>query len=316
MNPSPSPFRSSEGAAAYLAAYEASMKLWPVTYEDLFTPSRFGATHVVACGPKDAPPLVLLHAFMLSLTVWSRNIADLSKDYRVYAVDVMGQPSKSVPEQPIRSRADYIEWLTTILDALKIDRTNLAGYSYGGWLTLNYAIGSPERVDRIVVLSPAGSFLRNVTQFTLRGMPMAFFPRRFLVNAFMRWLTFKENLQDGDVRELSDRLVDQMYLGFKHFRMQVETLQVGPIPFSDDELRAIQAPTLLLIGQQEVLYNPAAALDRGRRLIRNFQGELVSRARHDMTYSQHQVVDARVLKFLKETPTSVGSTSTSHTAAA
>jgi pimeloyl-ACP methyl ester carboxylesterase len=95
----------------------------------------------------------------------------------VYAVDVMGQPSKSVPEQPIGSRADFIEWLTTTLDALEINRATLAGYSYGGWLTLNYAIGSPERVDRIVVLSPAGSFLSNVTQFTLRGMPIVFFPR-------------------------------------------------------------------------------------------------------------------------------------------
>jgi len=201
------------------------------------------------------------------------------------------------------------------LDALKIDRAYLAGYSYGGWLTLNYAISAPERVNRIVVLSPAGSFLRNVRQFTLRAMPMMFFPKRFLVDSFMRWLTFAENLQDRDVRHLSDCLMDQMYLGFKHFHMQVETLQVGPNPFSDDELRAMQVPTLLLIGQQEVLYDPVAALDRARRLIPDFQGELVARAGHDMPYSQHQVVDEGILGFLKERPRSVGSTHTDTAAA-
>ena len=54
-------------------------------------------THVVVSGPKDAPPLVLLHGYWATSTMWSPNIADFSKDYRVYAIDVMGQPSKSIP---------------------------------------------------------------------------------------------------------------------------------------------------------------------------------------------------------------------------
>ena len=50
-----------------------------------------------------------------------------------------------------------------------------------------------------------------------------------------------------------------MRLGMRHFRMQAETLGVEPLPFSDDELHALQTPALLLIGQ-EVLYDPALAL--------------------------------------------------------
>ena len=56
-----SAFKTPEGEAAYLAAYEAAMKLWPVPYEEIEIPGRFGITHVVVTGPKDAPPLVLLH---------------------------------------------------------------------------------------------------------------------------------------------------------------------------------------------------------------------------------------------------------------
>jgi len=294
------PFKSAKGEAKYMAAYEASMKLWPVPYEDMYIANRFGHTHLAASGLPDAPALVLLHGFFFSLTMWSRNVADLSKHYRVYAVDVVGQPGKSIPDQPIRSRADFVEWLTAILDALSIGRAYLAGMSYGGWLTLNYAIGALDRVQKIVVLSPSASFLRNVRQLRLRGLPMMFFPTRFLANSFARWLTLAENWRDPDIRPFMDCLVEQFYLGIKHFRMQVETLSVRPVPFSDEELRSVAVPTLLLIGQQEVLYGPAAALERAQRLIPHLEGEIVPRAGHDMSYSQYQAVDSRVVEFLNE----------------
>jgi pimeloyl-ACP methyl ester carboxylesterase len=292
----PSPFKSREGEAIYMAAYEASLRLWPVSYQAMDIPGRFGCTHLVACGPQDAPVLVLLHGYFASLTMWSPNIAEFSRDYRVYALDVMGQPSRSIPGEPVRSRADFVEWLTALLDALKVERAHLAGMSYGGWLTLNYAIGAPERVDRIVLLSPASSFQPLVKQFFLRTMPLMFLPRRFVVDSFMSWLTYKENLHARHIRATYDCLVDQMYLGARHFRMQPGVL---PVVFSDEELGALQAPTLLLIGQQEVIYDPAAALERARRLIPNFEGELVPRASHDMSFSQSQLVNARILEFLK-----------------
>jgi hypothetical protein len=62
-------FKTPEGKAAYLAAYETALKSWPIPYEDIEISSRFGITHAIACGPKDAPPLVLLHGYMVTLTM-------------------------------------------------------------------------------------------------------------------------------------------------------------------------------------------------------------------------------------------------------
>ena len=98
----PSAFKTPDGEAAFLEAYDAAMKLWPVPYEEMDIPTQFGMTHVVVSGPKDAPPLVLLHGYWATSTMWAPNIADFSKDYRVYTVDVMGQPSKSMPAEPKR----------------------------------------------------------------------------------------------------------------------------------------------------------------------------------------------------------------------
>ena len=122
----PSVFKTPEGEATFLAAYDAAMKSWPVSCEEMELPSQFGMTHVVVSGPQGAPPLVLLHGYMATSMMWSPNIADFSKAHRVYAIDVMGQPSRSIPKEPIQNAADYALWLTTTLDGLA-PRSHLSG---------------------------------------------------------------------------------------------------------------------------------------------------------------------------------------------
>src|SRR5262249_33626355 len=107
----PMPFKTPQGQAAYLAAYDAAMRAWPVPYREFEVPTRFGMTHVVVSGRADAEPLVLLHGYWATLTMWAANVADFSRDYCVYAIDVMGQPSKTVPAEPVRSAQDYVTWL-------------------------------------------------------------------------------------------------------------------------------------------------------------------------------------------------------------
>src|SRR5262245_15529569 len=46
-----SAFKSPEGEAAFLAAYDAALKEWPVPFEEMTIPGRFGMTHVIASGP-------------------------------------------------------------------------------------------------------------------------------------------------------------------------------------------------------------------------------------------------------------------------
>ena len=293
----PSAFKSPQGEARFMAAYEAGLQLWTTPYEQKDIPSRLGSTHLVACGPKDAPPLVLLHSAMANLTAWAYNIADLSRDYRVYALDVMGQPNKSIPDQIIGRREEFVEWLTAVLNALKIDRTHLAGVSHGGWLTLNYAIGAPERLNKIVLLSPAGSFLPLVAQFYLRAMLLLLPPGRFWMSKFVGWMTYRENLREPNTRKLYDGLVEQMYLGFRYFKIQAG---VSPGAYQDEELRGVKNPALLLIGQQEVIYDPAASVERARRLMPAVQAELIAEASHDMVFSRAKTVNQRILDFLKE----------------
>jgi pimeloyl-ACP methyl ester carboxylesterase len=285
-------FKTRKGEAAFRAAYDAVLKLWAVPHEELDIATRFGSTHVIVCGPTNGPPLVLLHGYMATSTMWAPNIADFSKDYRIYAIDVMGQSSKSIPDQPIANVADFVSWLTATLDALHLDRISLVGMSFGGWLALNYAVAVPQRIQKLVLLSPGG-LLPMVRQFTVRGMLMVLLPTRITVNAFFHWLGFTDRTYAN--------LLDLVYLGLKHFRTPFETARILPTVVSDEALRTMNVPTLLLIGDHEVISDPAQAMERARRLIRHFEGELVPGCRHDMCASQYEIVDARVLGFLRKT---------------
>jgi pimeloyl-ACP methyl ester carboxylesterase len=196
-----SPFKTAAGEAEYMAAYRASLQLWPVPFEPIEINGRYGRTHLVAAGPEHAPALVLLHADFFSLTMWAANVADLSRERRVYAVDIMGQPGKSVPDpsQPLRTRDDAAEWITDLLDGLGLTRATLAGMSYGSWFTLNYAICARERLDSIVVLSPGGSFFTEGLGFNLRAYSSVLFPflpQHLLFDRFTRAMIVEENLRD------------------------------------------------------------------------------------------------------------------------
>jgi pimeloyl-ACP methyl ester carboxylesterase len=129
-------------------------------------------------------------------------------------------------------------------------------------------------------------------------MLMTYFPTRLTVNSFMHWAGFTDAPGGAD----ATAVLDLMYLGQKHFRMPADTLRAAANAanqLSDDDLRALYVPVLLLIGADEVLYDASTALARARRLIPDLEGNLIPRCRHDMCFSQHRVVDARVLDFLK-----------------
>ncbi len=84
-------FWSPKLEAEFNAAYGEAMQNWPVPYDDLFVPTAFGDTHVVASGPLNADSVVLLNPGGGSATIWRRNVEPLSQHYRTYAIDVIGE---------------------------------------------------------------------------------------------------------------------------------------------------------------------------------------------------------------------------------
>jgi len=283
-------FKSPEGEATYHAAYDKVLALWDVPYECLRVATQFGTTHVIASGPTAAPPLVLLHGIAISSTMWYPNIADLSRDFRTFAVDVMGDAGKSVPSHRPKNRAEHAQWLVDVFNELHIEQADVAGLSYGGFLTLNFALQAPDRVKRIVLLAPAGCFVRFRLAFWLRMASGMFLSPRAAFKSMIPWISARKDAAESLVFE-------QMLVNWLFGRAQ---WGVWPRVFTDKELRSVSVPTLLLIGDREVIYDPRVAIGRATRLIPRIEVAIIPNASHFLTFDQSESVDARVLDFLKQ----------------
>jgi pimeloyl-ACP methyl ester carboxylesterase len=281
-------FKSPQGEAAYMAAYAASLALWPVPYDALDLTTRLGSTHVIASGPQDAPPLVLLHGFGASASEWFANVAELSRSHRTYALDIIGQPGKSLPSRPLQDKSDYVTWLVEVFDALKIERASVAGHSFGAWLTMLFALSAPEKISRMALLAPAASLVPYSTKFFLSTLPIMFFPTRTVIERAFRPFSTPGYVVDPHFGE-------QMVLGIMHQRRQKA---IFATVFSDAELLSIAIPTLLVIGEEEVVCNRVQAIERAQRLMPNIETSLIPHAGHLLIQEQPQAVNERLVRFL------------------
>lgn len=149
-------FKFQEGKTAVTKFYDLLLENWPEPNEKVYVNTRYGKTFIIANGDKDAPPLVLLHGSAMNSVMWLADAREYSRNYRVYAVDIPGEPGRSDENQLPLDGPAYAEWLEDVLNALSIEKASLVGISLGAWLSVKFSVCYPERVNKLVLLCPAG----------------------------------------------------------------------------------------------------------------------------------------------------------------
>jgi pimeloyl-ACP methyl ester carboxylesterase len=282
-------FTSEAAREKFLRAYDEAMRLWPEPWRELDVETSFGTVHVYRYGPETGEPIVLLHGHGASASMWYAQVAALGAHHPVYALDTIDDPGRSVQRVAVTGSEDNAAWIDEVLARLGLDRVHLVGLSYGGWLTLGQGIHRPERLASITALDPGG--LQKVRLAFYVSMVAGLFalgaPRR------MRpWLA--RRLANSALifpRELLAP-IRLSALAFKPDRPPARS-------FTDEELRAIRVPSLVLLAQRSVLLHATTALTRVERLIPGVRAEIVPDADHGLPLEYPDLVNARILRFIE-----------------
>lgn len=215
-----------------------------------FTVPVEGATLAGETRGEGTPPLVLLHGMAGSRHDWDRLLAALSAhgpaDFPALRYDLRGFGQSTADESREYSHADD---LLALLDARGIARAPLLGLSMGGGVALNFALSHPERVSRLILISPAlvgwewsadwKALWRDVSSAARAG-DMALARERWWQHPM-----FAAARESAAADELRQAIA--AYPG----RQWVRDPQRAELP-DVDRLHTLAMPTLLLTGERDV----------------------------------------------------------------
>src|SRR4051794_34319428 len=217
----------------------------------------------------DGPPLVLVMGIGYDSSLWTlQQVPELSTRFRVVLLDNRdaGRSSRADHAYTIADMADDVFGL---LDALEIHRTHLLGLSMGSMIGIEFALRHADRLDRLVLAGPDAA------------------PARSAVDPISIWNWVKANDPSGEVfggQQFTWLFSTAFLRNHAAVRDTIALLASNPNPVEPeaydrqaqaylqfdalDRLDGIKAPTLIIVGEQDLLTPPWVAHEVARGIPR------------------------------------------------
>jgi len=224
-------------------------------------------------------PVVLLHGLGGDGSRWGPNIEPLAKDFHVFALDQIGFGESDKPLANYHTGM-LAEFLVGFLKAAGISKASLVGNSMGAGVALYTAVHYPDMVERIVLAdgggyrSAAGAVPPPPTPEALRRRQLQNSVTRDETREFFRILFHDKSLVTEKM--VDEQLTLRLRAAFTITKMQ-EAGERGSL--SEQEVRAVKAPTLVVWGKYDELANPAGA-DRLEKAIPGARKVIVDNCGH------------------------------------
>ncbi len=250
-------FKSEAGKLQIIKAYDEALQKLDGQLQSSFIHTSFGDTHLLTNENEGKEVLLLLHGASSNASSWLSDWEIYKKDFRIIAIDIIGEAGKSAETRLPYTTNDYANWLNEVLTALDVQKVNIVGLSQGGWLAIRFASSFPQKVNKIVLLAPAGivptegKFILKAILYSLLGT---------LGKKKINKLVLGGQVVDPKVRSFMDLTQSNFQA-----RMDKEYL------FKDQELRKVTMPTLFIGGAKDVIRSADKIAARLQAVLPNFK---------------------------------------------
>ena len=181
-------FRSADARRHYSAVYGELRALSPRPDVVHDVPTEFGTVRVYQHGPDHGVPVVLIHGFFLTSAMWWNQVAGLTSDFTVYAMDMLGQPGASIQVKMMLTPAESTRCIDAVLEGLGLRDVHLVGHSYGGWLATHTAARAPRRLATVTLVDPASTVARTSARFWRSLALLLWRPRSVRAGRAASWI--------------------------------------------------------------------------------------------------------------------------------
>lgn len=223
--------------------------------------------HVRDSGPHNAPAVLLLHGFGSSLQTWEPWAQMLDSEFRVVRLDLPGSGLSPPDPGGVYTDQRTIDVLVALLDRLKIPKVDVIGNSIGGRIAWRFAVAHPERIERLVLISPDGFASPGFNYGKPPAIPSVVGLMRYVLPKALLRMNLKpaygnpDALTEETVTRYHDLLLAPGSRAAVLERMRQSVLE-KPEPL----LRTIHAPVLLVWGVKDAMIPIANAADYTRNL--------------------------------------------------
>lgn len=264
-------------------------------------PILLGDLAVSVTDTGDGPAVVLLHGFACGKRMWLHQIRALKGRFRVIAYDQRGHGHTDAPAAATAySAGHFARDLVGVLDALKIERAAIVGFSLGGGPALALAATQPQRVSRLV-LADVGAGADDPLKIEALARRWGDLIRRGDTDALVCEMLRSELFKVYARRNTRRR---------NHMAALIRSTPIDGLRFTLSQvlakrkslfrltrlLQSIQAPTLVVAGQLDYVCSKSARLLA--QAIPNATLKFIANSGHMAPLEQPAAFNAALLEFL------------------
>ncbi len=280
-------FKSAQGKQEVLSLYDQKLEELNIDFEYIQVETSFGITNIIATGDTSLPPIIFIHGSNGCAPIALETYPNLSKRFRVYAVDVIAQPNKSAETRPSMKDDAYGKWMNEVIDQLNITGVTLAGFSFGGLVILKTLENDESKIKEVFLSAPA---------YIVNGNPLKALFKIFIpMRRYMR--SGKPKFVEAFLRELfTDR--DEFgikYLSkvFMHFKMDFT-----PVPIIDKEkAKLIKTPITLIAAKHDVMFPGEKMIKRATQIFPSLkESVLLKNSKHVQSSQDNRFIENLILE--------------------
>jgi len=259
-------FKTEKGKKEILDHYSQLIDFIKVPYVQRYLNTSYGQTHLIETGDPSKPKIFLFHGSCSNSAMWFSDLRSLSEDFNCFAVDILGEAGKSDENRLDLQTDDYAKWVNELLGELSVEKINLIGNSFGGWMAMKFATTFPKKVDTLTLIASSG-ITNTKASFLMKSIFYSFMGEKGIQ---------KLNAYIFGTDDIPDIAVETTNLIFRNFKPMMGSLPV----YTDEELGKLTMPVISFAGENDVTVDAKKSAERLEKTVNRVEIKLIKKSGH------------------------------------